>query len=70
MQTEDHTADKLIPLPRVQSRLGDISRSTLFALRREDETFPKAIPIGPRRVGFRERELNAWIEAQAAKVRA
>lgn len=69
MQTQDTTAEVLIPLPRVQSRLGNIARSTLFLLRREDATFPRAVPIGPRRVGFRESELNAWIEAQAAKAR-
>lgn len=69
MNTE-HTSEVLLPWPRVSARLGRISRTTGWRLRRDDETFPKAVPIGPRRVGWKESEIDAWIEAQAAKVRA
>ena len=66
----EQTTDNLISWPRVQARLGDISRSTGWRLRRTDKTFPKAIPLGPRRIAWRESEIQAWIDAQAAKVHA
>lgn len=67
MNTEN-TPEVLLPWPRVRARLGNIGRTTCWRLQRDDETFPKAVPIGPRRIGWRESEINAWIEAQAAKV--
>jgi len=32
-------------------------------------TFPKAIKLGARSVGWLESEINAWIEAQVAASR-
>lgn len=69
MTTETNT-EVLLAWPRVRARLGEISRTTCWRMRRDDETFPKPVPIGQRRVGWRESEINAWIEAQAEKARA
>lgn len=44
-----------------------LSRPTIYRLRIDDPTFPKAIQISPRRIAFDEREIQAWIEARPAK---
>lgn len=41
-----------------------ISRSTLYRLINNDSTFPKPIKLGARRVGFRDTDLNDWVDSQ------
>lgn len=38
-----------------------LSRPTISRLRREDEDFPRARKLGPRRIGFLATELDEWI---------
>ncbi len=68
MTTDTHH-ERLLSWPSVRARLGNISRTTAWRLRQTPEAnFPKAIPLSPGRIAWRESEVQAWIEAQAAKV--
>ena len=51
----------------VQKRTGLPRTSIYEAMARG--TFPKAIKLGARSVGWLESEINAWIEAQVAASR-
>jgi len=42
----------------------DLALSSLDDLRRHDATFPRAILLGARSIGFIEDELDAWIAAR------
>lgn len=42
-----------------------LSRTSIFKLRERGE-FPRAVPLGERRVAFVRDEVNAWIEARIA----
>lgn len=50
----------------VCEKLGGIDEVTLWRLTRDDRTFPAAIKINKRVVGWLEHEVNAWIELRAA----
>lgn len=50
----------------VCDRLGGIDDVTLWRLTRNDPTFPPAIQINRRIVGWLEHELDAWLEQRAA----
>lgn len=39
-----------------------IGPTQLFLLRRDDPTFPAAIPLGKRAIAFRRSDLIDWIE--------
>lgn len=68
MNTANHP-DRLLSWPRVRASLGDMSRTTAWRLRQTPAAnFPKPIPISPGRIAWRESDVQAWIEAQAAKV--
>ena len=43
-----------------------LSRSTIYKLMNE-ETFPKAIRLGQRAVGWRLSDINNWIDERAEK---
>ena len=64
-----------VPIPTVilrrrtvEARTG-LSRSTIY-LRMSQGNFPKSIPLGPRAIGWLEAEIEAWLQAQVASVRA
>jgi len=64
-----------VPIPTVilrrrtvEARTG-LSRSTIY-LRMSQGSFPKSIPLGPRAIGWLEAEIEAWLQAQVASVRA
>lgn len=66
--------NQLYPMPlfilrrqAVEVRTG-LSRSTIY-LRVAQGTFPRPIPLGQRAVGWLEREVEAWLQAQVASVR-
>ena len=40
-----------------------LTRSTIYA-RMKDGTFPQSIPLGGRRVGWLESDIQEWIEQQ------
>lgn len=46
--------------PEVEKTTG-LSRSTIY-LRMEQGTFPKPIPLGGRLVGWKESDIQQWIE--------
>jgi len=65
---------RVIRLCCLQSRTG-LSRSTIYSKLRQsatrpqdyDPTFPQPVKLGSRAVGWREDEVDAWLQAQAAK---
>jgi prophage regulatory protein len=50
----------ILRLPAVKARTG-LSRSTIY-LRIAGGTFPKAVNLGGRAVGWIEAELQGWLE--------
>ena len=55
--------DAILRLPEVAKRIG-LSRSTIWQYARQGK-FPKPVKLGVRAVGWRESELNDWIESRA-----
>lgn len=53
---------------QVEQRIG-LSRSFIYKGIQEG-TFPKPIPLGVRAVGWRESDIQAWLDAQAEKALA
>ena len=54
--------NKILRLPQVKKIVG-LSRSTIY-LRMNQGTFPKAISLGERAVGWLESDVNEWIKLQ------
>jgi prophage regulatory protein len=50
----------------VCDKLGGIDNVTLWRINRDDPTFPAAVQINKRIVGWIEEELNQWLEHRAA----
>ena len=50
----------VLRLPEVIARTG-LKRSTIYA-RMGNSTFPLAIKLGPRSVGWDSREIDGWIQ--------
>lgn len=61
-------SEKIIRLPELQDRLG-LSRSTIYARLKSDESFPRKVSLGDRAIGFVESEIEDWIQLQIAKSR-
>jgi prophage regulatory protein len=57
--------ERILRLPEVQRRV-PLSTATIYA-RMKMGTFPRAISIGPRSVGWRLSQINHWIERQIAR---
>lgn len=47
--------------PEVEARTG-LSRSTIYA-RMNDGSFPQAVRLGPKSVGWREHDIDSWISS-------
>jgi len=58
--------DRILRKPAVEEILG-ISTSTLYRVLKNDPTFPRPILISERASGFRESELQAWIESKKSQ---
>lgn len=58
---------RICRLPKVVEMTG-LSRSAIYALIAEGR-FPSQINLGPRTVGWAEREINEWIEVRIADSR-
>ena len=54
------TADRLLRLPEVMTRTG-LSRSTIYRKMREG-SFPEPLKLGVRAVGWRESDIEAWMQ--------
>lgn len=56
---------QIIPIKEVCRRVG-ISRTTVWQLIR-DGKFPRLVQITPKRKGFVDSEIDAWINARIAE---
>ncbi|SFR32721.1 helix-turn-helix transcriptional regulator [Litoreibacter janthinus] len=54
--------DQILRRPKVESIVG-LSRSTIYELMAQG-SFPRPIKLGPRAVGWRERDVLAWLAAR------
>lgn len=53
---------KILRIARVSERTG-LPKSTIYQYIREGR-FPKPIPLGQRSVGWKEEEINDWINSR------
>tara|TARA_R110002074_G_scaffold55104_1_gene137031 strand:- start:209 stop:394 length:186 start_codon:yes stop_codon:yes gene_type:complete len=49
----------------VVEQLTGLSRSTLYAMMAEGN-FPKPVKLGKRAVGWRERDVSAWLQSRVS----
>lgn len=52
--------------PKAAARFCGMGDTLLWLTRRNDPTFPAAVRLGVRAIGFRRSDLLAWIEARRA----
>jgi prophage regulatory protein len=52
--------------PEVQSRTG-LSRSSIYKMVK-DCTFPKPVSLGTRAIGWRDRDIDQWLEDRPVKI--
>ena len=52
----------IIRLPQVKERTG-LSRSSIYAAMKRAE-FPASVSLGPRAIGWRASDIDAWIDAR------
>jgi len=57
--------ERILRLKDVMARTG-VSRSTLYAWMKMS-TFPKAVALGGRSIGWRESDISSWIENRTHK---
>lgn len=50
--------------PKPAARFIGLGDTAFWQLRRNDPSFPAAVRLGVRAIGFRRSELLAWIEAR------
>jgi prophage regulatory protein len=62
---ETQSPHEILRRPAVTRKTGLASSSLYAAIARGD--FPKPIKLGERSVGWLSREVDAWIEARAAR---
>lgn len=55
---------RILRLPKVIGVTG-LSRSTIYRMMRKG-SFPCQVRIGPRAVGWREKEILQWVESRPA----
>ena len=58
---------KIVKRPIVESVTG-LSRSSIYA-KMENGSFPKAVKLGIRSVGWLEHEIQAWLENRISESR-
>ena len=58
-------ADRILRLPALKERI-PVATSTLYAWM-ADGQFPKPVPLGARAVGWRESDIDAWLDAKCGK---
>ncbi|MDP2085943.1 MAG: AlpA family transcriptional regulator [Gemmobacter sp.] len=57
--------ERILRRPDVEARTG-LSRSTIYHWMKEG-TFPKPVALGARLVGWRESDVQSWLEARLSK---
>ena len=60
-----HPPSRILRLPAVVALTG-LSRSTLYGKIAEGN-FPRQVSLGARAVGWRENDINSWLEALQEK---
>jgi len=60
-------ADSILRRPLVEARTG-LARSTIYEWMKQG-TFPKPVALGARLVGWRESDIDAWLDTRKSKVR-
>ncbi len=58
---------QLLRRKTVCDRLGGINDVTLWRITRDDPTFPAAVRINKRIVGWIESELEQWLQSKASQ---
>ena len=58
-------AECILRRPDVEARTG-LSRSTIYDWMKRDE-FPQPVALGARLVGWRESDIEAWLQAREVK---
>ena len=58
--------ERILRRPNVEARTG-LSRSTIYDWMKRGD-FPKPVALGARLVGWRESDIQAWLEARETKV--
>ena len=56
-------SNKILKLPEVMDATG-LSRSSIYSHINQN-TFPKAVPLGKRAVGWLQSEIDQWINQRA-----
>jgi len=62
-----HAQTQIIRFPALKTKLGGISRSTVFRWVR-DKQFPAPIHLGSNSVGWLEHQVNSWLEFRSQGV--
>lgn len=57
--------ERIYRRPDVERLIG-LSRSTLYAMMAEG-SFPKPVKLGKRAVGWRERDVAAWLDSRTTE---
>jgi prophage regulatory protein len=57
---EHEPLERMLRRPEVE-RITGLKRSTIY-VRMRDKTFPQAVPLGSKAVGWRESEISAWLK--------
>lgn len=52
---------RVLDVKGVASKIG-LSRSQIYRILKSDPSFPKPIRLSPRRIGWRENEVDSWID--------
>lgn len=60
-QTSTSEETQIIRAKEVMNMTG-LSKSALYSLAREDETFPKRVQLGSRAIGWVKQEVVAWLK--------
>lgn len=58
-------AERILRRPDVEARTG-LSRSTIYQWMKEG-TFPQPVALGARLVGWRESDIEAWLQAREVR---
>ncbi len=60
---------QILSLAEVESATS-LSRASVYRRMKDDDTFPKPVSLGGRRIGFVKSEVGAWIQARINAARS
>lgn len=58
-------AERLLPWADVHDRVGQLSRKTVWQLRRRG-LFPEPVRLSAKRVAWRESDILAWVDSRSS----